>query len=396
MSFMSRLLGRADALLGIGLAALYAVEVWLFDAWPGRAAVSLSELGLVLGLGLGIAFLVSLAWRRRAPLVSLGLAIAALVVADLLRGSLEAAAIGVGVVVTSYSVGMHTRRIAAWIGLIGVLGLIPAAVAQPPGPEGPQPPDSGDLFFFASLLVGPWIVGRAFRYRREREATLESRAVELERTREETAQAAVAEERRRIARELHDVIAHAISVIVLQARGGLRSLDQRPAETREALRAIESSGTVALAEARRLLGLLREPTDATSLAPLPSLRHVASLATKVRDAGLPVEVRIEGEATDLPAGIDLAAYRIVQEALTNAMKHASPTSARVLIRYRPNELELEITNSGGRVPSSRPDGHGLVGMRERALLYGGTVRAAPLAEGGFRVHAVLPLGPEQA
>lgn len=393
---MSRLLGRADTLLGIGLAALYVVEAWLFDAWPGRAAVSFSELGLVLGLGLGIAFLASLAWRRRVPLISLGFAIVALAVADLLRGSLEAAAIGVGVVVTSYSVGAHTRGIAAWIGFIGVVGLIPTAVAQPPGPGGLQPPDPGDLFFFASLLVGPWIMGRAFRYRREREAALESRAVELERTREERAQAAVLEERRRIARELHDVIAHAISVIVLQARGGLRSLDQRPAETREALRAIEASGSLALAEARRLLGLLREPTDASSRAPLPSLRHVASLATRVQDAGLPVEVQIQGEATELPAGLDLAAYRIVQEALTNALKHAGPTSARVVIRYRPTELELEITNSGDRVQSPGPDGHGLVGMRERVLLYGGTVRAIPLAGGGFRVHAVLPLTQDQA
>lgn len=396
MSSMSRLLGQADALLGIGLTALYVVEIWLFEAWPGRAAMRLSDPSLLLGLGLGVAFLVSVAWRRRVPLTSLGLAIAALVVADLLGGSLDTAAIGLGVVITSYSVGTHTRGFAAWIGFIGVVGLIPAVVAQPPGPEGPQPPDPGDLFFFASLLVGPWIVGRAFRYRREREAALESRAVELERTREERAQAAVLEERRRIARELHDVIAHAISVIVLQARGGLRSLDQRPAETREALRAIDGSGSVALAEARRLLGLLREPADPSSLAPLPSLRHVTGLASKVQDAGLPVEVRIEGEASELPAGLDLAAYRIVQEALTNALKHAGPTSARVLIRYGPTELELEITNPGERVRSPGLDGHGLVGMRERVLLYGGTLRAAPLEEGGFRVHAVLPLAQDQA
>lgn len=394
MASKSRVL-RADAFLGIGLVVLYVVEVWRFDAWPGRAAVSFSQPGLVLGLGLSIAFLASLAWRRSAPLVSLGLAIAALVVADLLGGSLDTAAIALGVVVTSYSVGTHTRGTAAWTGLIGVLGLIPVVMAQPPGPGGRQPLDPGDVFFFASLLVGPWIVGRAFRYRREREAALEWRAVELERTREERAQAAVLEERRRIARELHDVIAHAVSVIVLQARGGLRSLDERPAETREALRAIEASGSLALAEARRLLGLLREPADASSLAPLPSLRHVASLVTKVQDAGLPVEVQIEGEATELPAGLDLAAYRIVQEALTNALKHAGATSARVVIRYRPAEVELEIKNSGERVHSPGPDGHGLVGMRERVLLYGGTVRAIPLAEGGFRVHAVLPLTQDQ-
>jgi signal transduction histidine kinase len=240
-------------------------------------------------------------------------------------------------------------------------------------------------------LGGAWLAGRAMCYRRTREHVLELLTVDLEREREEKARAAVAEERVRIARELHDIVAHAISVIVLQARGGRRSLATDPGETREALDMIEATGSEALAEMRRLLGMLRRDDEEIVLAPQPSLRYVDALAAQVREAGLPVDFSVEGEPTELPPGVDLSAYRIVQEALTNALKHAGPATARVVVRYRENDLELEIADTGLGAGASDEDGHGLAGMRERVSLYGGKIETGPRDGGGFAVRARLPL-----
>ena len=202
----------------------------------------------------------------------------------------------------------------------------------------------------------------------------------------------MAEERTRIARELHDVVAHAISVIVLQAKGGRRLLDSDPAETRVALDAIVESGEQALGEMRRLLGMLRRSDAEIAMAPLPSLRHLGLLAEQVSGAGLPVELDVVGEPAPLPPGVDLSAYRIVQEALTNALKHAGPARARVVVRYGARELELEITDTGRGAAAGNGGGHGLVGMRERAQLFGGQVEGGTRPEGGFAVRARLPLG----
>jgi signal transduction histidine kinase len=229
------------------------------------------------------------------------------------------------------------------------------------------------------------------RYQRDRERTLERLTVDLEREREEKARTAVAEERVRIARELHDVVAHAISLIVLQARGGRRSLATDPAETLEALDTIEATGSQALAEMRRLLGMLRTDDEQIALAPQPSLRYLDALAAQVGEAGLAVDLSVEGEPIELPPGVDLSAYRIVQEALTNALKHAGPATARVVVRYRENDLELEITDTGLGAGASDGEGHGLVGMRERVSLYGGKIEAGPQDGGGFAVRARLPM-----
>lgn len=229
------------------------------------------------------------------------------------------------------------------------------------------------------------------RYRRGRERTLERLTLDLEQEREEKARAAVAEERARIARELHDVVAHAISVIVLQARGGRRSLATDPADARAALDTIEEVGTQALAEMRRLLGMLRRDDAEIARAPQPSLRYLDTLAAQMREAGLPVDLAVEGEPIELPPGVDLSAYRIVQEALTNALKHAGPATARVVVRYGRDDLELEIADSGPGAAASNGEGHGLVGMRERVSLYGGRLEAGPRDGGGFAVSARLPL-----
>jgi len=210
----------------------------------------------------------------------------------------------------------------------------------------PESLNVGAVIFFGMLIGVPWAVGRMVHHRRKREIALEERADALEREQDQRARAAVAEERQRIARELHDVVAHAISVIVVQARGGRRMLDAEPAEARGAFDTIERTGQEALGEMRRLLGLLRESEEEVALAPQPTLARLDELVGQVRDAGLPVELAIEGHATELPPGVDLSAYRIVQEALTNALKHAGPATARVTIRYAADNLELETSNAG--------------------------------------------------
>jgi signal transduction histidine kinase len=231
------------------------------------------------------------------------------------------------------------------------------------------------------------VIGRAIRHRRLREEKLEREKAEAE--------AAIAEERTRIARELHDVVAHAISVIVLQARGGRRLLATDPAEARQALDAIERTASQALAEMRRLLGLLRESDEQLALAPQPTLARLDDLVGQVREAGLPVEVAIEGTPLELPPGIDLSAYRIVQEALTNALKHAGPASARVTVRYGEGELELEVSDDGAGSGNGGGGGQGLAGIRERVAVFGGDVEAGSRPEGGYAVRARLPYASER-
>jgi signal transduction histidine kinase len=375
-----------DWALALGLAVLFQLEVWTIDPShpPGDVGSEVfSSRERALGAAAGLLFVVSLGWRRRAPLVVLALAIATSIVANAVV-VLEATTTGaVALAITAYSVGAHTEERRAWIGVVGVAAMIGAEVAEQFS--------LGDVLFVGMILGGAWLAGRAMRYRRERERVLERLTVDLEREREEKARAAVAEERVRIARELHDVVAHAISVIVLQARGGRRSLATDPDETREALDTIEATGSEALAEMRRLLGMLRRDDEQIALAPQPSLRHLDALAAQIREAGLPVDLSIQGEPIELPPGVDLSAYRIVQEALTNALKHAGPATARVLVRYGKDDLELEITDTGRAASASDGEGHGLVGMRERVSLYGGNIEAGPRDGGGFAVKARLPL-----
>ena len=231
-----------------------------------------------------------------------------------------------------------------------------------------------------------WVIARTLVERGQRAATLEERADRLAREQE----AAVAGERARIARELHDVIAHSVTVMTVQA-GAARLLvrdDSHPA--RDALLSVENTGRQALADMRRLLGILRADGEPTDLAPQPGVANVDALAEQVRAAGMPVEVVVEGEPRTLPAGVDLAAYRVLQEALTNALKHAGAARAEVVIHYGPSELELSIVNDG-RAARNGGRGHGLVGMRERVALYGGTFEAGPRDDGGYAVRATLPV-----
>ena len=329
----------------------------------------------------------ALVWRQRTPLLVLAALVASLGLASLVvpPSGNDPMAPAIAVAVGVYSVGAHTGGIRAVLGALATLVVVTLIVATDPDQA-----TAGSYVFFLIVFGSPWLAGRAIRHRRLSERQLERRAVVAEREREERARKAVAEERARIARELHDVVAHAISVIVLQARGGRRALED-PDEARDAFDAIEATGAQALGEMRRLLGLLRREDEELSLAPQPGLASLDALAAQVTEAGLPVEVTIEGEACELPPGIDLSAFRIVQEALTNALKHAGPATAHVIVRFGEDDLELEIVDTGPGEGAGDGGGHGLVGMRERASLYGGDVSAGRRTGGGFGVRVRLPL-----
>jgi signal transduction histidine kinase len=248
--------------------------------------------------------------------------------------------------------------------------------------------------------VGVWLAGIAMRERQARLAAVEERARRLERERELAGRVAVADERARIARELHDVIAHSVSVMVVQA-GAARRLLARPGtqgpgatdRSAEAMREVEGSGRDALTELRRLLGVLAERPDELVLAPQPGLDQLEALVGRIDAAGVPVDVRIVGTPRPLPPGLDLTAYRVVQEALTNVMKHAAGARTEVLVEYGDRDLRLAVVDGGGsRGPTGAAGaGRGLLGMQERVAAYGGDVEAGALPEGGFAVRARLPL-----
>ena len=217
------------------------------------------------------------------------------------------------------------------------------------------------------------------------------RRMEQELELRQVAEQAAAEERARIARELHDVVAHSVSVMVVQASGVRRLLKDEQHRERDALLSVEQIGRQALTEMRRMLGVMRtEPGELPSLAPQPGLQHLERLVAQVEEAGLPVTLRIEGERPELSPGIDLSAYRIVQEGLTNALKHSRGGHAEVIVRYDDDSVQLEITDDGIGANGDGP-GHGLVGMRERVALYGGKLVAGPRDGGGFVLRAELPV-----
>ena len=244
------------------------------------------------------------------------------------------------------------------------------------------------------LITGAGLALAAFTLQRRarRTAELEERADRLERERAERERAAVAEERRRIARDLHDVVAHSVGVMTVQAGAARLQLDHEPGRARAPLLAVEEAGREALAELRSLLGMLRRDDGDLMLTPQPGLADLEDLVAQARLAGLPVELSVQGTPAPLPPGVDLAAYRILQEGLTNTRKHAGPARASVAVRYQPDALELEIIDDGRTVPNGGA-GHGLVGMRERTALYGGQLEAGARPQGGFAVRARLPLKP---
>ena len=244
-----------------------------------------------------------------------------------------------------------------------------------------------EMLWITFPLLGVFAVAAATSRRGERARLAEERA---ERTEQEARQA-VAEERSRITRELHDILAHSVSVMTVQASAVRRMLTPEQEREREALVTVEETGRKALAEMRRLLGIMRAEEEVAALSPQPGLATLPMLVEHVRRSGLPVELSVEGEPVELPAGVDLSAYRIVQEALTNTLKHAGPAHAWVNVRYVGDDLEIEVVNDGRGQSESDGRGHGLVGMRERAALYGGELQSGPLPGGGFKISARLPV-----
>jgi signal transduction histidine kinase len=376
-----------DAVLALVFVAWTQLDLW------GHAPAALHVVGGrgVLALLLVLAML-PLALRRRAPATMLliaaaSLAVAAVVVRDSAGG--VPVEVFIAMLVAFYSVGAHCDdRRAPVVGALALVVIAATDLARPGFFNGAHSARPAAWLAFAIA----WLVGRDMRRRRGRVTDLESRAAQLEREREEKAQLAVSEERARIARELHDIVAHGVSVIVAQARAGPHLTDD-PERANGVFRAIESSGREALVELRRLLGILRSDDQQLAIGPQPGLTSLTSLVEQVRASGLPVDLRVEGEPVHLPAGVDLSAYRIVQEALTNVVKHAHATSAEVEVRYRPDALELAIVDDGrGAAVSTNGTGHGLIGMRERVALYGGKLDAGRRDGGGYSVRARLPLG----
>jgi signal transduction histidine kinase len=291
----------------------------------------------------------------------------------------------VAIIAAAYSVAAHSDVQQGVVG--GVTGLAALWVSVHLQGGG-----LGNYIFAGAIFAGAWLAGYLLRLRRLRTDVLQERTLALEQEQEARARAAVADERARIARDLHDAVAHSMSVIVVQAGAERLALPEEAASTREVLRSIEETSRQALVEMRRLVEMLRKDDEELALAPQPSVAHLELLAQQLREAGLPVELRIEGEPRALPPGVDLSAYRIVQEALTNALKHAGPARARVTVKYAPDQLELEVCDDGAGTPT-RVDGggHGLVGMRERVAVFGGVLEADRLLEGGYELRATLPL-----
>lgn len=346
------------------------------------------------GLGLALALLqtVPLVWRRVAPIAVLAVITSAMFLFFTLGYFPSFASFGF--LLALYTVAAHRDRrisIPAALASAGVVLLILYVSREP---------IELDTIFAEGLVVGAvWFIGDGLRVKRSQVVSLEDRATRFEREREEAARRAVAEERRVIARELHDMVAHKVSVIVAQSVAAQRVFDAEPEESRAVLGSIEDSGREALVEMRRLLGLLRTDDDRPDdRDPQQGLSDIESLLAQVREAGLPVVLMVEGEPQPLPPGLDLSAFRIVQEGLTNVMKHAGATRATVTIRYGPSGLELTIVDDG-RGYDSTDSGpprarYGHLGMRERVGLFRGQLRVGPRFGGGYEVVAFLPLDPD--
>jgi signal transduction histidine kinase len=373
------------ALVTAGLATTLFVSMSVGSGAPGGR--------FALGFGLVLLHTLPLVVRRRWPGVVL-----ALVVASGLGGAalgLPPFFVGPAILVAVYSVAAYGRR---WVALAGLavaeLGL--AAVQLTP-----LKLQTGALVVFLGILAAAWLLGQFAHNYRAYAARLEERTGELERAREELARRAVVEERLRLARELHDVVAHAMSVIAVQSGVGAHVASTQPEEAAKALAAIEATSRAALTELRRLLGVLRQEDEPQGdLAPVPGLADLDGLLAEVAKAGLAVRLQVEGRPAHLPAGVDLSAYRIVQEALTNVVKHAGPARAQVAIRYRDHEVRVEVTDDGRGAAAPTGDGrarvgHGLIGMRERVSVFGGDLEVGPRPGGGFRVAARLPFAADR-
>jgi signal transduction histidine kinase len=350
-----------DRLLAVAVGVVAVIEVSITDTRGGPLWLNLILVSLMAVIGLGAVGEVAL------------------------TGPPDLVAMVIMLVAACYSVGAHCERRQSFIGVAGaVVGVVAIAALY----------DPSDVVFPVIVFVGiPWLVGRTLRNHLMLARELAEKAERAEHAREEDERRAVDAERNRIARELHDVLAHNLSVMVVQASAGRRMVGQDNPRAVEVAELIERTGRDAMSELRNLFGAARRDKGEPLEGP-PSLSRVDRLAERARAAGLPVELVVEGEPVGLPPGVDLAAYRVVQEALTNAYKHAGDARARVHVIYEPGELVVEVSDDGvgpGGAADDLGGGHGLVGMRERVALYGGELDTGRRRGGGYAVRARIPL-----
>jgi signal transduction histidine kinase len=329
----------------------------------------------------------AVAWRRTQPVLAGVVMFACWSLTNLALGDIEGLNLPlVAILFTAYAMGAYATgpwAFAAPFVLVAGMELIIGTFTDNVFTDYVFPP------MFALIA---WLAGRGLRTRARLTEELHEAAVRAQEAHEHEIARAEADERRRIAREMHDVVAHSVSVMVVQAGGARRILDRDPQRAVEAAAHIEDVGRAALTEMRRLLGMMHQADDDSGRAPQPTLRELDGLIARSRAAGLQVTLAVVGEPRELPPGKDLAAYRVVQEALTNAIKHAGSASTSVTVRWKPSALELEVVDRGGTAMNgTNGSGHGLVGMEERMRLYDGSLRAGPTAGGGFEVVARLPL-----
>ena len=372
-----------DRLIVLALGGLGLAEIWIFvGLYPVNTFLANIFLCLFACL--------PLLWRRRAPVAVLFICVAMLgIQANFFNPTSQPPLTTfVLLLVVFYSVAAHGEGFRADVGAAVAFAAEILAIDVPRFLAGENP---GDIIPAWAFIIVFWFIGKTIRQRRLQAVELEDRASQLELEREERARLAVAEERSRISRELHDIIAHSVSVMVVQAQAAQRLLEGEQREARQALGSIETTGRQALAEMRRLLGTLRRTDAELALAPQPSLKHLDALVEQAREAGLPVELSVEGDAGSLPPGVDLTAYRIAQEALTNVRKHAGGAHASVVVRRSDDGIELEITDDGSGSDKNDGTGQGLIGMRERVALYGGVFESGKREGGGYVVRARLPL-----
>ena len=369
-----------DAVLGTvftvaGLASLFS------SGDPKVDYADPDALGVVLALGCSLPFY----FRRRAPLATTLIATVSLVLLSTLEypSNVQSQML----LVAAYTIGSHTDGVRRAIGAGGIaLGVLVVAIAGLPDAS------TTDILLAGTFYAAMFFFGSTMQNRRLYLEEVEERAAVVEREHAEAAMRTVADERLRIAQELHDVVAHSMGVIAVQAGVGAHVIDTDPAEAKKSLDAISATSRTALTEIRRLLGVLRADEDG-GYEPAPGLADLDRLVTDIRGAGLTVDVQIVGDRDELPPGVDLTAYRIVQEALTNVLKHAGPAAVTVTVGYEPEAVRLEVVDDGRGVNGrSSGGGHGLVGMRERVAVYGGTLETGPRVGGGFRVAACLPYG----
>lgn len=360
---------------------------------PTVAWVMHQEASSVQLWGLAVAGLLPLVARRRAPVPVFTTVVAIALLARTLSMTELARFMAIAVLIALYTVAAHRRRDAVLLcaGLFEVWVVV-IALSTP----GSQPLIAGVLLTGTGVAAA--MIGVDLRTRRAYWEALEDRAVRLERERDQQAQLAAAAERSMIAREVHDIVAHNLSVMVALADAAAATAPREPERAGEAMRQVATTGREAIREMRSLLGALRDKAPEAQRRPQPGIDQLEELLEQVRTAGLPARLTVEGRPTAVPAGAQLAVYRIVQESLTNIRRHAdAPTLAHVRLRYLDQEIDVQVTDDGSAstavsAGTGTGEGHGLIGMRERALSYGGLIEAGPRAGGGWRVHARLSVG----